>query len=79
MSSLVPRPDGLTFRQWLNWTTDALDIPPVLGVAKEENWKEVAMQLNLDPYIQSLDNMGYNNSVRWQDWAESLILAAENE
>lgn len=78
MSNQVPRPDGLTFKQWFEWVVDALPVEQITGNITDDNWRDFADKLSLDPYIQRLNVIGYNNSVQWQDWAESLILAVEN-
>lgn len=78
VSSNVPRPDGLTFKQWFEWAVDALPVEQITGAITDENWRVFAAQLIEDPYLQNLNVIGYNDNVQWQDWAESLILAVEN-
>lgn len=78
VSNLVPRPDGLSFKQWFEWTVDALPVSAITGNITDENWREFAAQLYSEPYLQRLNIIGYNDNVQWQDWAESLILAVEN-
>jgi hypothetical protein len=78
VSSLVPRPEGLSFKQWFEWTVDALPVTAITGNITDENWQIFARQLMVEPYLQNLNIIGYNDNIQWQDWATSLILAVEN-
>lgn len=78
MSNNVPYPDGLTFKQWFDWTVDALPVASITGNITDDNWRTYAGLLMEDPYMLNLNVIDYNNSAQWQDWAVSLVLAVEN-
>ncbi len=77
VSNIVPAPDGLTFRQWLNWTTDILELDSVV-VTDEEPWQNGAAKLLENSYFTNKLIIGYNNTAHWQEWAESLLYATES-
>jgi len=78
VSNEIPRPEGLNFKQWFEWTIDALPVEAISGNITDDNWREFAGKLIQDPYMLKVNVIDYNNIAQWQDWADSLILAVEN-
>lgn len=78
MSNEIPRPEGLSFKQWFEWVISDLPVEAITGNITDENWREYANKLMQDPYMLKVNVLDYNNTAQWQDWAASMVLAVEN-
>ena len=77
---MIPIPRHMEFNDWASACIDSIHGLKTFPVPNGEmQWRDWAQTLLTDKVFDGKQIVWYNNVVRWQEWADSLVHAMGND